>query len=87
MGCNDVARHRSQIANVVLNLSAVGGSQQNSMSIPLIFSCLFMVAAYVIHVIDESCSVAVLLKRFGSTGGRNILGESSFDLTQATLSL
>jgi hypothetical protein len=32
----------------------VGGSQQNSMSIPLIFSFWFMVAAYVIHVIDES---------------------------------
>jgi hypothetical protein len=55
MGCNAVARHRGQIANAVLNLSAmVGGSQQNSMSISLIFSFWFMVAAYVIHVIDEA---------------------------------
>ena len=55
------------------------------MNIPLIFSFWFMVAAYVIHVIDESLLGGSFVEKVDSIGGRNTLGESSSGLILATL--
>jgi hypothetical protein len=46
-----------------------------------------MVAAYVIHVIDEWLFGGSFVEEVSSIGGRNTLVESSFGLTQTTSSL
>jgi len=56
------------------------------MDIPLIVSFWLMIAAYVVHVLDESLLEEALSRRFSNIGGRNTLGQSSSGLTPATLS-
>ena len=47
------------------------------MDVPLIFSFWFMVAAYLVHVLDESLLGERLSRRFSNIAGRNTLGKSS----------
>jgi hypothetical protein len=56
------------------------------MDVPLIFSFWFMVAAYVIHVLDESLLGGSFVEKVQhNIGGQNTLGENSSGLMLATL--